>query len=419
MQTGARFSQLFIKTLKEDPAEEQSKNAKLLIRAGFIHKEMAGAYDLLPLGLRVSRKIIGIIRNEMENLGAQEVLMTSLQNPETWKKTNRWSDDVVDVWFKTKLKNGALIGLGLTHEDPLTKMLKAYVQSYKDLPQYIFQFQTKFRNETRAKSGILRTREFLMKDLYSFCRTQKEQQEFYESVKKAYFRIFAKLGLETRTILTFASGGAFSKYSHEFQVISDAGEDTIYISRQKNIAVNKEVLLPEVLEELDINEEELEETRAIEVGNIFNLGTRFSKALDLTYTDETGQKQYVIMGSYGIGVYRVMGTIAEVLSDDKGLVWPETVAPYKVHLVNMNPENGENTQRAEKLYATLTQQNVEVLYDDRKLATAGQKLKDADLMGMPFRALVSTRNGDRFEIKRRTEKDATLATTEELIHILA
>ncbi len=419
MQLGTRFSQHFIKTLRDDPAEEQSKNAKLLIRAGFIHKEMAGAYDILPLGLRVSKKIADIIRGEMENLGAQEVLMTSLQNPETWKKTNRWNDDVVDVWFKTKLKNGTLVGLGLTHEDPLTKMLKTYVQSHKDLPQYIFQFQTKFRNETRAKSGILRTREFLMKDLYSFCKTQEEQQEFYEAVKEAYFRIFSKLGLEARTILTFASGGAFSKFSHEFQVISDAGEDTIYISKQKGIAVNKEVLLPEVLSDLGINGEDLQETKAIEVGNIFNLGTRFSKALDLTYTDETGQKQYVIMGSYGIGVYRVMGTIAEVLSDDRGLVWPETVAPYKVHLINMNPENKENTQLAEELYATLIQHNIEVLYDDRKLATAGQKLKDADLMGMPFRVLVSTRNGDKFEIKRRTEQEPKVATTKKLLHILS
>ncbi len=344
-----RQSHLYTKTRKEAPSDETSRNAELLIRAGFIHKEMAGVYTLLPLGLRTFNNIVGIIREEMNGIDGQEITLGSLQEQELWSKTDRWGD-AVDVWFTTKLKAGTDLGLAFTHEEPITKMMTNFVRSYKDLPKFVYQFQTKFRNETRAKSGIMRTREFVMKDLYSFCRTQEEQEIFYDLVKNTYVKIFKRLGIGDRTYVTFASGGSFTKYSHEFQTICEAGEDDVYVHDGKHIAINKEVMLPAVLLDLDIEESELRMVKASEVGNIFNLGTRFSKALDLHYQDEQGNKQPVWMGSYGIGPARVMGVIAETLSDDKGLVWPTSVAPYSVHLLVLGKDkDGETHKQAEEL----------------------------------------------------------------------
>ena len=328
-----RQSQLFTKTRKEAPKDEVSKNAQLLIRAGFVYKEMAGAYAYLPLGLRVLNNVISIIRDEMNKIGGQEITLTALQQKETWEPTNQWSDKEVDVWFKTELKNGTELGLGVTHEAALTKTMKDFISSYRNLPTYVYQFQTKFRNETRAKSGIMRCREFIMKDLYSFSKTQAEQDAFYEKAKEAYVNVFKRVGLGDRTYVTFASGGMFSKFSHEFQTVTDAGEDIIHVSEKKGIAINKEVLTPEVLAELGIEVGELVEKKAVEVGNIFSLGTRFSSALDLTYVNEAGEKTPVIMGSYGIGPGRVMGAVVECLSDEKGIVWPESIAPFAVHLI--------------------------------------------------------------------------------------
>jgi prolyl-tRNA synthetase len=400
-----RQTQLFTKTRKENPADETSKNAQLLLRGGFIYKEMAGVYAMLPLGLRVLNKIIGIIREEMNGIGGQEVVLTALQEKELWEKTGRWSDETVDNWFKTALKNETELGLGFTHEEPLTRLMKEHIASYRDLPKAVYQFQTKFRNETRAKSGIMRTREFIMKDLYSFSKDKGEHDAFYETVKDAYLRIFKRMGLGDVTFLTFASGGVFAPYSHEFQTLTDAGEDIVYVSKEKGIAVNKEVYTDDVLQNLGLTKDELVEEKAVEVGNIFTLGTRFSDALDLSYSDETGNKQAVFMGSYGIGPARVMGTIVEVLSDEKGIIWPEAVAPFRVHLVSLNVND-----EAEKVYKALEASGVEVLFDDREGIMAGEKFADADLIGIPYRIVVSERSLEKggYELKKRTEKESAI-----------
>ncbi len=397
-----RQSQLFTKTRKEAPKDEVSKNADLLIRAGYVYKEMAGVYAYLPLGLRVMNKIMNIIREEMNAIGGQEVVLTALQQKETWEPTDQWDDAKVDVWFKTKLKNDTELGLGVTHEAALTKLMKDYISSYRHLPTYVYQFQTKFRNETRAKSGIMRSREFVMKDLYSFSKNETEHAEYYERVKQAYVRIFDRVGLGGRTFITFASGGMFSKYSHEFQTITEAGEDIIYVNELKRVAVNKEVFNDEVLADLGMKRAEFVERRSVEVGNIFNLGTRFSDALGLKFKDESGKPTSVVMGSYGIGPGRVMGTIVESKSDEKGIVWPESVAPYGVHLIALYDEKGDVKKFADELYERLTKSGVEVLYDDRDVG-AGEKFGDADLIGIPKRYVVSekTTKIDSVEIKDR------------------
>ncbi len=409
-----RQSHLYTKTRKEAPADETSRNAELLIRAGFIHKEMAGVYTLLPLGLRTLNNIIGVIRDEINAIGGQEITLGSLQESELWTKTDRWGDNV-DVWFTTKLKAGTDLGLAFTHEEPITKMMTNFVRSYKDLPAFVYQFQTKFRNETRAKSGIMRTREFIMKDLYSFCKTKEEQEAYYETVKNAYVTIFNRLGIGEKTYVTFASGGSFTKYSHEFQTICDAGEDDIYVHDGKRIAINKEVMVPEVLVDLGIQENELRVVKASEVGNIFNLGTRFSDALELTYQDEHGNKQPVWMGSYGIGPARVMGVIAETLSDEKGLIWPATVAPYSVHLIVLGKDkDGEAHKQAEELYKKLTDNHVEVLFDDRDLQ-AGEKFADSDLIGLPIRIVISDKSlsSGGVEVKERAGTTADIMSLEQ------
>ena len=407
-------SQLFTKTQKFAPKDEVSKNAQLLIRAGFIYKEMAGVYTFLPLGWRVMNKIMDVIRQEMNAIGGQELKMTALQSKEIWSKTNRWSDEVVDNWFKTKLGSGTELGLGFTHEEAITAMMKNFVASHKDLPFSAYQFQTKFRNESRAKSGIMRGREFIMKDLYSFNKTQEDHDEFYEKAKQAYVNIFDRLGIGKQTYLTFASGGTFSKYSHEFQTVCDAGEDTIYIDKEKGIAVNEEVYNDEVLADLGLDKAKLAKTKAAEAGNIFSLGTKFSDAFDLTYRDENEKEQKVIMGSYGIGPARAMGIITELFADENGLVWTENVAPFKVHLINIGEE-----EKAEEIYNGLQEAGIEVLWDDRDLRP-GEKFADSDLIGIPNRVVVSSRSleGGGLEYKKRTESDGEIISVEKLIEQL-
>ena len=407
---------LFTKTRKEAPKDEVAKNAELLIRAGYIHKEMAGVYSYLPLGLRVIHKIENIIREEMNAIGGQELHLTALQDKNLWEKTGRWDDKKVDNWFKTKLKNDTEVGLGFTHEEPLTKIMTEYVKSFRDLPIYAYQFQTKFRNEARAKSGIMRGREFLMKDLYSFSLNETEHEAFYEKAKIAYLKVFERVGLGAMTHLTFASGGTFSKYSHEFQTLTEAGEDTIYVDEKKKIAVNKEVLNEETLKLLGLKKENLIEKTAVEVGNIFSLGTRFSEPLGLHYVDEKGEKKPVFMGSYGIGLGRVMGTIVEVLADSKGIVWPESVAPFKVHLISLASGDGETKTAADALYKKLVDNGVEVLYDDRDLR-AGEKFADSDLLGLPIRLVISdkTVKAGKIEFKRRTEEKSELLGEAEIL----
>ena len=400
-------------------SEEVSKNAELLTRGGFIHKEMAGVYTYLPLGLRVLKKIENIIREEMNIVGGQEISMTALQNPELWKKTGRWEDEAVDSWFKTKLKNDTELGLGFSHEEPLVNILCSFVSSYKDLPIAIYQFQTKFRNELRAKSGILRGREFLMKDMYSFHISQKDLDSFYEKMQNVYKKIFERVGIGHVTYMTFASGGIFSKYSHEFQTLTSAGEDTIYLDEGQGIAVNQEVFTDEILENLGLEKEKLVEHKAIEVGNIFELKTKFSKPLDLSFTDEKGEKHGVSMGCYGIGLGRLLGTVVEVLADDKGMIWPETIAPFAVHLLALGDDE-EILMEAKKVYESLIKNGVEVLFDDRVGMSAGEKFSDADLLGMPYRAVVSVRSLKEggIELKKRAEEKGKVIALDELLKLL-
>lgn len=400
-----RLSKSFIKTLRNAPKDESSRNAELLIRAGYIHKELAGVYDFLPLGLKVLENIKNIIKEELLKIDAEEVLMSSLQNPELWKTTDRWDDSKVDIWFKTELSAGGELGLAPTHEEPLTNMLKDYVSSYKDLPRAVFQFQTKFRNELRAKSGILRTREFLMKDLYSFHTSEEDLDAYYEKVEEAYGNIYSRLGIGEETYETFASGGVFSKYSHEFQTFIPVGEDTVYYNNDRSVVLNEEVLLDEVLDDLKVSRDELSSTRAAEVGNIFKLKFKYSEPLGLNFVDSDNTKKTVYMGCYGIGVSRVMGVIVEKFADEKGLVWPENIAPFKYYLIGIG-EKG--IAAAENLY---TGHENSILLDDRNLRP-GEKFADADLLGIPYRVVVSdkTLENNEVEVVNRMTGEKTLLT---------
>ncbi|MBQ8157154.1 prolyl-tRNA synthetase [Candidatus Saccharibacteria bacterium] len=402
-------SQLFTKTTKTSPNDEVSNSAKLLIRAGYVYKEMAGVYDYLPLGLRVLNNIMRVIREELNAIGSQELQLTALQNKEVWEASNRWSDEVMDVWFKTKLNAGGELGLAPTHEEPITRLMKPYISSYKDLPVYAYQFQTKFRNELRAKSGIMRTREFMMKDLYSFSKDRSEHDAFYEQCADAYMRIFHRLGIGEDTFRTFASGGAFSKFSDEFQTLCEVGEDTIYLDRDKGIAINEEVYNDATIRDLGLDKTKLEQHKAAEVGNIFTLGYRFSEALDLAYNDEDGSRKQVFMGSYGIGPSRVMGVIAEKLSDEHGLIWPTEIAPYQYYLVGIG-------EAAERHCAKLAEQAPEiVLWDDRPTARNGEKFADAELLGIPCRVVISDKTlaDSKVEIKHRVNGQIELLTLDE------
>lgn len=410
-----RVSQLFTKTSKTAPADEVAKNAQLLIRAGYVYKEMAGAYAYLPLGLRVAEKIKQIVREEMDAVDSNELIMTALQRKDIWEKTGRWSDDVVDIWFKTKLQDKTEVGLGWSHEEPIVEMMKQYVQSYKDLPVSLYQFQTKMRNEKRAKSGIMRGREFVMKDMYSFHASAEDLDAYYNRVIEAYKRVYDRLGIGEDTYVTFASGGAFTKFSHEFQTICDAGEDVIYLHRGKNIAVNEEVI-DEAVKELGISRDELEPVKTAEVGNIFNFGTQKTDEMGLYYTDVDGKQKSLYLGSYGIGVTRVMGVVVEKMSDEKGIVWPEAIAPYKVYLVSIGDAG---KVEADKLYAELTDKGVEVLYDDRD-ERPGAKFADSELMGIPHRVTVSDRliEAGTYEYTQRASGETVTLTRDELLATL-
>lgn len=413
-----RQSQLFTKTRKEIPADETAKNAQLLIRAGFVHKELAGVYSYLPLGLRTLNKIVEVIRQEMNAVGGQELLMSALQDKELWTKTDRWDDKNVDNWFKTELKSGGETGLGITHEEPLTRIMSGYISSYKDLPVFAYQFQNKFRNEMRAKSGVMRGKEFLMKDMYSFSLDEKSHEEDYNKIRSAYTRIFDRLGIGDKTFVTFADGGIFSDFSEEFQTITEAGEDVIYIHEDKKIALNKEVYNDKTIEKLGLNKNDLVEKKAVEVGNIFHLGTRFSDALGLNYKDESGAEHAVVMGSYGIGPTRLLGTIVETLADDKGMIWPKEIAPFSVHLIKLG--NTDSTQAyADSLYAKLQSNGIEVLYDDRDLRP-GEKFADSDLIGIPVRFVVSDKTvaENKIEVKYRNTLEAQLLSEDEALKIL-
>ena len=410
-----RMTQLFTRTLKQAPAGEVARNAQLLIRAGYVHKTMAGVYSYLPLGLKVVENIKQIVREEMNKIDSQELVMSTLQRKETWQETGRWSDELVDVWFKSHLQDGTEVGFGWTHEEPIVDLLRNYLKSYKDLPISVYQFQNKLRNELRAKSGIMRGREFVMKDMYSVHASKEDLDKYYNAAIEAYKRCYDRFGIGDETYVTFASGGAFTKFSHEFQTICDAGEDYIYLHRGKNIAVNEEVL-DDAVKELGIDRSELERVKTAEVGNIFNFGTQKSEEMRLVFTDAEGVEQYAYMGSYGIGITRVMGVIVEKFADDKGLVWPENIAPAKVYLVQIG---SQSRATADELYQRLQSAGIETIYDDRD-ERPGVKFADAELLGIPYRVTVSDRLLDdgKWEVSTRQTGEQRLLTADELLATL-
>jgi prolyl-tRNA synthetase len=411
-----KLSELFTKTSKTAPADETAHNARLLIQAGFVHKVMSGVYAYTPLGLRVLENIKQVVREEMNKLGAQELIMTSLQRRDTWETTGRWDDKAVDIWFKTHLKDGTELGLAWSHEETIIEMMKQYISSYKDLPANVYQFQTKLRNELRAKSGVMRGREFVMKDMYSCSLDAAQHDAFYNATIDAYKNVFNRLGIGQDTYVTFASGGAFTQFSHEFQTVCEAGEDIIYLHRDKNLAINEEVLNQESLDKLGIKKEELEKVKSAEVGNIFNFGTQKSEEMDFAYTDENGQKQYVHLGSYGIGITRLIGVLAEKFSDDKGLVWPGVVAPAQVQLLALG-NDPEVIEAADKLYESFQKEGISAIYDDRDIS-AGAKFADADLMGTPFRVVISRKTlaDSAVEFKPRTSEEIEIVPLDQIIN---
>ena len=410
-------SKLFGKTNKKAPRDEKSVNAKLLARAGFVEKLMAGAYSYLPLGWKVLQKIENIVREEMNTIQGQEILMPALQPKKLWDETGRWESGK-DVMFQFKGRGGADLGLGWTHEETLTDIIRNKVNSYQDLPLYIYQIQTKFRNEPRAKSGILRGREFSMKDLYSFHADEKDFLAYYEKVKESYLKIFKKIGLDA--IVIEASGGEFSKlYSHEFQVLTSAGEDTIIYCDCGKFGQNVEVAKLKAGEKCPICGKELKSGRSIEVGNIFTLGTKYSEIMKAYFADKDGKKKPIIMGCYGLGISRAMGAIVEVHNDKNGIIWPVSVAPYQIHLIEIRDEKSGIKKTAEKLYKSLQKEDIEVLYDDRD-ESPGIKFADADLIGIPLRIVVSERTiaKNSVELKKRDEERIELVKIDEIINKL-
>ncbi len=404
-----RLSKLFTKTLREAPADEEAKNAQLLIRGGFIYKNSAGIYSFLPLGWKVAQKIMSIVREEMNAVDGQEMFMPALVERKFMEPTGRWN---LDVGFFAKGLNEKESNyvLGWSHEEVLTAIASKYINSYKDLPFAAYQIQTKFRNEARAKSGLLRGREFMMKDLYSFHTSEEDLMVYYDKVRDAYFKLFDRCGL--KSIYTLAAGGAFTiSNTHEFQVLSDVGEDTIYVCSKCNYAENKEITKLKEGDDCPKCGGKITENKSIEVGNIFPLGTKYSSALGLDFVDEKGDKNPVVMGSYGIGIGRLMATIVETHNDERGILWPENIAPYKVHLISL-----EQNESADKIYNDLQKSGVEVLYDDREGKTAGEKFADADLIGCPIRIVVSkkTLEKESVELKLRSEKDFKLVKLSEI-----
>jgi len=411
-----RQSRLFGKTLREDPKDEVAANARLLERGGFVYKSMAGVYEYLPLGLRVLDRINGIIREEMDKIGGQEILLAALQPKDRWEKSGRWKELGEEVMYQFKDHSGREVGLASTHEEVVAEIGSRSIFSYKDLPIFVYQIQTKFRDEPRAKSGLLRGREFLMKDLYSFHRDTEDLNKFYARADKAYRAVFKRCGLEV--YMTEASGGAFTKeFTHEYQTPSVAGEDLIFFCEQCRWAQNREIATLQEGDPCPKCQGKIASVKSIEVGNIFRLGTKYAEALGLHYTDEKGVKKPVVMGSYGIGPGRVMGTIVETHADARGIVWPESVAPYACHLVLLGQDKSAAKKSADKLYERMIEKGIEALYDDRDDKTAGEKFADADLIGIPWRVVVSEKTLAKkgVEIKGRTQKDAKIISEQKIL----
>jgi len=413
-----RQSTLFVKTSKNLPKDEISESARLLLRAGFADKLMAGVYTLLPLGFKVFKKIEQIIREEMESIGGQEIFMPALQPKENWEKTGRWQS--LDILFRLSAGESREIALGPTHEEIVTPLAGRFIKSYRDLPFAVFHIQNKFRNEKRAKSGLLRGREFVMKDLYSFHADQADLDGYYEKTKLSYRRIFSRCGLGDCTYLTYASGGSFSKYSHEFQTVSPAGEDLIYLCPKCSVAVNKEIIADVKHSCPQCGQKDLIEEKAIEVGNIFQLGSKFSTAFGLKFSNEQGENRPVLMGCYGIGLQRLLATVIETHHDQKGMIWPAAIAPAAVHLLALNLENEDAKKSAEKLYRDLRTARIEVLFDDRIGLSAGEKFAEADLFGLPCRVVASARTlaAGKLEVKKRSDNKTDFLAPADLIAFL-
>lgn len=409
------LSKLFSKTERNFSKDEEAINAKFLIKGGFIRKMSAGVFTYLPLGLRVLEKINKIIREEMDAIGGEEMLMPALVAKEYWERSNRWD---VEVVYKLKSVTGEEFGLGWTHEEVIASIAKHFVQSYKDLPRAVYQIQTKFRHEPRAKNGLLRGREFLMKDLYSFHADIEDLNNYYERVKKAYTKIFKRVGLDA--LIAEASGGAFTKdFTHEFQVLSPAGEDVIFYCDKCRYAQNKEVAVIKSGETCPKCGGVIMSGSAIEVGNIFRLGTRFADAFNLTYQDDAGAEHKVVMGSYGIGPGRVLATIVEVYNDERGIIWPKLVAPFAIHLISLGKEK-KTLSVAKKLYSDLVKAGKEIVWDDRAIG-AGEKFADADLLGAPMRVVVSdkTLSANKIELKVRGKDKIKLVSVKEAFKALS
>ncbi len=402
-----RYSHNFPKTLKQAPKAAESVNHKLLVQAGFIDQLMSGSWTLLPLGFRVVTKINDIIREELDKTGAQEMLMPLLHPKEIWKETGRW-DKARDIMYQLK-KDDKEYGLSFTHEEIVMYLITKLYVSPKEFPIKIYHFSTKFRYEPRAKSGILRAREFLMKDLYSAHLTKDDMYKYYWEVAESYFKIFKRIGFDVKIVE--AGGGVFTEnITHEFQVLSDQGEDTIFYCDNCDFAQNKEIFKGKKGEICPkCRKGKMVEAKAIEVGNIFPLGTMYAEKMGGYYNDQSGQRKPVWLASYGIGPTRVLGTLVELFHDQKGIIWPKAVAPYLVHLISLGTD-----EQAEKVYRELQESGMEVLYDDRDVS-AGEKFADADLIGIPYRLVVSQRSGGKIEFKERTASNSELLTLQELL----
>lgn len=404
-----KYSLIFAKTRREAPKDETAVNAQLLMRGGFIDKLMAGSFTLLPLGKRIEVKIQQIIREEMDTTGAQEILMPLLHPKEIWNETGRW-DSAREVMYQFKKKEKEY-ALSFTHEEIVLDLIRKHTTSYKDYPVKIYHFSTKFRDEPRAKSGILRGREFLMKDLYSVHATEEAMNKYYWEVAEAYKRVFKRIGFDVRVVE--AAGGVFTQeHTHEFQVLCDAGEDTVFYCSECEFTQNKEI---SQVKEDDLcpscGKGQIRMSRSIEVGNIFRFWTSYSEKMDVIFTDANGQKHYPYFASYGIGVTRLIGTLVELFHDDKGIIWPRSVAPYQAHLVNLD----NTAERTREIYEHLVKNGIEVLWDEREGISAGEKFADADLIGIPVRLVVSVKTGDQIEWKKRESRETELMNLEEIV----
>jgi len=408
-----KYSQMPFKTLREAPRDAETVNQKLLVQAGFVRQLMAGVYTYLPLGLRVLNKIAQVVREEMDAVGGKEILMPLLHPANIWKQSGGW--DAVEVLFKLKSRTEKEFALAQSHEEVVTPLAREFIHSHKDLPLAIYHIQWKFRDELRSKSGILRGREFYMKDLYSWHADQEDFDRYYEQVKQAYLKIFGRLGLVAK--VTEASGGAFTqKVSYEFEVLTGAGEASILYCNACEWCINTDDF-PDKYTEGEkcpkCGKGQLNQGKASEVGNVFDLGQKYSKAFDVTFMDADGQKKYPIMGCYGIGISRTMGTLVEKFNDKKGIVWPKSIAPFAAHIVSLGDRSQES---GVSIYDRLEKAGIEVLWDDTE-RTAGQKFADADLIGIPVRLVVSEKTGDKVEWKSRRagEQETTLVSVEEAI----